>query len=75
MSDIMTTVTLPGEGSGNGRADYGRKTRAEMISQIRDGAAHELGVAQRILAAHDDEFIVKIVRGVHVQHFIEELKP
>jgi hypothetical protein len=70
MSEIMTDIGLPGAG---GIMEYGRKTRAEMVALFREKAAHDKADAERVLAAADDEFKVRVVRGIHVQHLIERL--
>jgi hypothetical protein len=53
--------------------EWGRKTRAEMITLFRHQAALDKAAAEKILAASDDEFIVRVVRGPRVQHLIERL--
>jgi hypothetical protein len=67
MSDRMTSVHLPGLNAGSGLADWGRKTPAEMISLIREHAAHQKQQAEAILAASDDEFRVETYVGVYVR--------
>lgn len=72
VSEVMTVARLPGC-FGAGIMDYGRLTRAEIIRQLREHAKHEKERAEKILAAPDDAFECRIVRGVHVQHLIEKL--
>ena len=48
-------------------ADYGRKTRAEMIAQLRQYAAGLRRMADSIDATPDDEVVVETYTGVHVQ--------
>jgi hypothetical protein len=68
----MTVASLHGC-PGGGWMDYGRLTRVEIIKRARDHAAHQKAQAEQILAAPDDAFDCRIVRGVHVQHLIEKL--
>ena len=56
-----------------GLMEYGRLTRAEMIERLRAHAKHEKDKADAILKASDEDFYVRVVRGVHVQHLIEKL--
>ena len=72
MSEIMTVASLPGT---PGLMEYGRLTRAEIIYRTREMAKHEKIKAERILAASDDEFNVRIVRGKIVEHLVEKLLP
>jgi hypothetical protein len=83
MSAILTRIRVPKErgtrlsdwGYQPGLADWGRKTRAEMIDQIRARALHYHALADAIDTTPDDEFEVHIVRGSAIQRPIEELKP
>lgn len=77
MSEIMTVINLPkGEGPNwCGLMDWGRLTREQMIAQARKNAKLDAEIAQKILDAKDEDFIVKIVRGSIVQHLVEDLKP
>ena len=70
MSEIMTDIGLRGAG---GIMEWGRKTRAEMITLFRHQAALDKAAAEKILAASDEDFIVRVVRGPRVQHLIEKL--
>jgi hypothetical protein len=72
MSEIMTIASLPKE---SGLMDYGRLSRAEIIRRTREMAAHQKDRAERILAASDEEFDVRVVRGKNVQKLIERLEP
>ena len=72
MTDIMTIASLPKE---SGLMEYGRLTRAEIITRTRQMAKHQKERAERILAASDDEFDVRVVRGVHKRQLIERLLP
>jgi hypothetical protein len=72
MSEIMTVASLPKEA---GLMDYGRLTRNEIIRRTREMAMHQKERAERILAASDEEFDVRVVRGVHKQKLIERLPP
>jgi hypothetical protein len=72
MTDIMTIASLPKEA---GLMDYGRLSRAEIIRRTREMAAHQKERAERILAASDEEFDVRVVRGKHARKLIERLPP
>jgi hypothetical protein len=61
----MMTICLPGV-FGSGIADWGKKTVPEMIAMLRKYAEHEKGVAEAILAASDEQFLVETYIGVHV---------
>jgi hypothetical protein len=65
VSDRMTSVCLPGI-FGSGIADWGKKTVPEMIAMLRKYAEHERAVAEAILAASDDQFLVETYTGVYV---------
>jgi hypothetical protein len=72
MSDILTAASLPGV-SGAGLMDWGRLTRAEIIKRTRELAAYQKEQAEKVLAAADEDFDVRVVRGARVQHLIERL--
>jgi hypothetical protein len=75
MSEILTAIGLPGlrMGRSSGLMEWGRKTRPEMIALYRHQAELDKAASERILAASDDEFRVRVVRGPIVQHLVEEL--
>ena len=73
MSEIVTYIGLPSLRSGEGLGEWGRKTRAEMISLFKHQAALDKATAEKVLAESDDEFRVRVVRGTLVQHLVEEL--
>jgi hypothetical protein len=73
MSEILTYIGLRSLRSGHGIGEWGRKTRAEMIALYRHHAELDKAAAERILAASDDEFRVRVVRGVRVRQLVEEL--
>jgi hypothetical protein len=73
MSEILTYIGLPSLRSGDGIGEWGRKTRVEMIALYRHQAELDKAAAEHILAASDDEFRVRVVRGPIVQHLVEEL--
>lgn len=66
MADRMTSIRLPGS-KHVGLADHGRKTREEMLHLIRSHAEHQKAVADAILSASDDDFLVETYTGVFVQ--------
>lgn len=72
MSEIMTVAHARGI-FGGGLMDYGRLTRAEIIRRTREMAASEKEKWEKVLATPDDEFDVRVVRGVHRQALIERL--
>ncbi len=70
MSDLYTIASLKHQ---SGLAEHGRLTRAEAIKSLRDMAVHQKKDAEAILNASDEDFYVRVVRGVHVQHMVEVL--
>lgn len=74
MSDVMTVAHAPGV-SGGGLMDYGRMTRSEIIRRTKELASHEMAKWGKVLAMPDDEFDVRVVRGVYKQTLIERLPP
>lgn len=75
MADLMTSIQSPRTSSGAGFADYGRKTRAEMIARLRSIAASDLQAAQAVLDTPDDEFIVEQYRGVWARRDLIRIEP
>lgn len=71
MSELLTVASLPRQA---GLMMRGRLTRAEMIARLRAYASYQKESAEAILNARDEDFDVRIVRGVHVQHLVEKLK-
>lgn len=63
MSDRLTCISLPHH---SGVADWGLKTPAEMIKQIREYADSLRKEIALIDAAKDDEFQIETYVGVHV---------
>ena len=57
MADRMTSIRLPGS-KHVGLADWGRKTPAEMIRLLRMHAEHQKAIAEAILSASDDDFLI-----------------
>ncbi len=72
MPDIITVAHARGV-FGGGLMEYGRLTRAEMIKRIREMAASEKEKWEKVLALPDEEFDVRVVRGVHKKALIERL--
>jgi hypothetical protein len=70
MSDLYTIASLKHQ---CGTAEHGRLTRAEAIKSLRDMALHQKKDAEAILNASDEDFYVRVVRGIHVQHMVEVL--
>lgn len=58
----MTSISLLSV-QGSGIQDYGRKTPAEMISQLRSWAEHNKKIADAILSASDSDFHVETYLG------------
>lgn len=75
MSDIYTTIQMPAFHPAIGYCCNGRKTRQEAIAEAKQHYQHELARIAVFLALPEDEFDVRVVRGYHVQHLVEELKP
>lgn len=70
MSEIFTRACLPGV---PGLMEHGRLPRAEIIRRTRELAAQQKEQAEKLLAAPDEVFDVRVVRGCLVQHLIERL--
>lgn len=73
MVDRMTSVRLRSPEWNNGWAEWGRKTRQEMIAIYRKRAERDLANAQAILDADDADFLVQTYLGHNVQHKLEEV--
>ncbi len=72
-SEIMTVAAAPGS-FGGAYMDYGRLPRAEIIRRTKEVAAHEVKKWGEVLATPDDEFDVRVVRGVHKMALVEKLE-
>ena len=70
----MTSARAPGVFGGS-FMNYGRLSRAEIIRQTKDLAAHEKDKWEKVLATPDDKFDVRVVRGTRKQELIERLLP
>lgn len=66
MSERMTSIRLPNSGD-TGCADWGRKTKDEMIAMYRLYAQNQYDWSKRVLSALDEEFQIETYVGVHVQ--------
>lgn len=71
MSSRLTSIRLDHQ---PGLAEWGRKTRKEMIVAYRKKAMAEKLEAERILAAKDSDFLVQTFLGIHAQRNIQEVK-
>lgn len=74
MSEKMTQIGLRGPGHGAGLANWGDLPLEEMIRQYRAKARRDLLIAEAILAASDEDFHIRVVRGPSVQHHIKTLQ-
>jgi hypothetical protein len=72
MSEILTSCHLKGVG---GLDEWGRLTRTEIIEKTREMARHQKADAEKILAADDNDFDCKIIRGPYVRRLVEHLLP
>ena len=72
MSEILTSCHLKGVG---GLDEWGRLTRAEIIELTREMARHDKAKAEKILAAADEDFECKIIRGPHARRLVQRLDP
>lgn len=70
MSELLTVASIPGC---SGLMEWGRLSRAEIIKRARALAAHNKEQAEKILAAPDEAFNVRVVRGPRVQKLVERL--
>lgn len=75
MTDKLTRIKVRGAKHSLGIMDWGEKTYAEMLAQLRARARQQLAEAQEVLATPDDGFDVDVVRGSVVQHFIRKVLP
>lgn len=64
MSDRMTDCAP--RGGGPGLADFGRRTRAEMIAQYRAYYEHQKAEAEGALAVPDEDLMVTTYVGAIV---------
>lgn len=71
-NEIMTEAHAPGV-FGGGFMDYGRLSRDEIIKRTKEFAAHEKEKWEKVLATADDDFDVRVVRGIHKQALVERL--
>ena len=71
MSNILTRIKLPGH-FGTGRANWGRRSPAEMLEWFRAGALHDKKEAEAILSAPDYAFQIDVIRGNCAQHHVCE---
>jgi hypothetical protein len=70
MSELLTSCHLKGVG---GMDEWGRLTRAQIIEKTREMARYEKAKAEKILAARDEDFECKIIRGPYVRKLVERL--
>lgn len=66
MSDRLTEIHLPGCDH-SGIAEWGRRSKDEMLKQIRKHAETMKRQAEALLSAHDDDFTITTYLGVIVQ--------
>lgn len=74
MSEKRTVIYLPGQRGFPGIGDWGEKTVEEMVLQVRAYAAHLRKCAEVIEQAADGDFLIEVVRGVHVPKRIQLLQ-
>lgn len=72
MSEKMTKIRVPGK-KNVGFGDWGERTRAEMVQTFRNYADHLREQVEAIDATKDEDFEIRVVRGVHVEHFIKNI--
>lgn len=73
MSERMTSVRLRSQAHGTGWAEWGRKSRPQMIAILRAKAERDKARAEAILAATDEEFIVETYLGPIAERNREEV--
>lgn len=66
MSDRMTSASAYAHGV-SGVADYGRKTRAEMLQRYRDYYRRQIEEAEKALAVPEDEIVTETFLGLYAQ--------
>lgn len=74
MSEVFTTIELPGQRAICGMQDHGRKPASEMLKQVREYAAHLREVADTIDRAEDTDFRIYQHRGTRVKRNIVVLQ-
>lgn len=75
MSEKLSRIRVPGKpNSHTGIADYGEKTRLEMVAFIRRYADDMRASVAAIDATADADFEIDIVRGSIVQHHIRRVE-
>ncbi len=71
----MTVIFLPGEPRSDcGFADYGRKSKDEMLKVIRASAARHREIARKLDEAADHEFQIEVQRGIYVPETIDVIQ-
>ncbi len=68
MSELFTIASLKHH---SGIAERGRLTREESIKRLKDMALSDKAHAEAILNASDEDFYVRVVRGINMQHLID----
>lgn len=74
MTKKRTIIDLPGQREFPGIGNWGEKTAEEMISEVRKYAAHLRKQAEAIDQAADGDFLIEVVRGVHVPKRVKLLQ-
>lgn len=72
MSEKMTKIRVR-DAKNIGFGDWGEKTRAEMVKIFRLYADDMREKVAAIDATKDEDFEIRVVRGVHVEHFIKNI--
>ena len=71
MSRLQTSIQHPSLNMGDGFRWDGELSADDAIERFRRQAQRMLHVAETILKASDDEFHIRLVRGVHVSKCVK----
>lgn len=74
MTDKLTRIKIPGQRSGWGLMDWGKKSPAEMVAQMRSYAEELRAHAAAIDATRDEDFCIQIVLGSAKQAVSETIQ-
>ena len=76
MSKVMTSIVAPSIQQGSsGFADYGRRSRSEMIALYKQFAQERKAEAEAILNTADDDFIVEQFSGEYATRNRKRIDP
>lgn len=74
MSEKLTSISLPGQYAFGGLMDWGERSAADMIQQVKKHAKHLREQADMIDEAADSEFQIDVVRGSLIRRHVREVQ-